>query len=88
MKMELCAEATRTVRIALALAATVAALSGCKSELPAPAYPSPESRPLEETELWPYFEEQEPEEEADEAWDDEEDESWEDETEEPPAPAP
>ncbi len=77
MPMEPCARAPRPNPLALVLAAALGALSGCKSELPAPAYPSPEEPPLEETELWQYFEEPgADEEQADEAWQEEEDESW------------
>ncbi len=59
--------------VRMGFAASLVAVAACKSELPAPAYPSPEDPPLEETELWPYFE-------ADGAesgeWQEEEDEDW------------
>jgi hypothetical protein len=69
----------RGVKLGVTLAAVLVALSSCNSELPAPVYPSPEDAPLEETELWQYFEEPslgEEEEEVDEAWQDEIDEGW------------
>jgi hypothetical protein len=58
-----------------ALVVVFLGVAGCHHEEPAPAYPSPVDLPLEETELWQYFESPEPPEEN---WE-EEDEGWNDE---------
>ncbi len=61
--------------VRMGFAASLVAVAACKSELPAPAYPSPEDPPLEETELWPYFE-ADGAESGDQEWQEEEDEDW------------
>jgi hypothetical protein len=62
-------------RVAGALAALLLGAAGCHHEVPAPAYPSPVDPPLEETDLYQYFESAD--ESADDDWE-EEDEGWND----------
>jgi len=38
-----------------ALLAPLALCVGCQAELPAPSYPVPQDPPLEQTDLYPYF---------------------------------